>query len=181
MTTDSNHAERFGQIELFIHQQGAKPVTLQVLPQSSIAEVVNTSEVAGLDTNNIYALLDKTDNDDVDQEQLNAPVDSRKRIDEFSTGRSCHLFFYRCRSVCVSVNYKCDTEHRHFSPHVKLKRILKWAKRKFNLTDCEADNLILRLCEGNDRLRLHQRLGEVIQGECCNVCFDLVHDYRVEG
>ena len=179
MTTGSNQTEQ--QIELFIHQQGAKPVTLQVSPQSSISEVAKTSEVAGLDTNNVYALLDTTERDEVDQEQLNAPVDSRKRIEEFSTNRNCHLFFYRCRSVCVSVNYKCDTEHRHFSPHVKLKRILKWAKLKLNLTDCEADNLILRLCEGDNRLRQHQRLGEVIRGECCKVCFDLVHEERVEG
>lgn len=178
MTAGSNQTEQ--PIELFIHRQGTKPVTLQVSPQSSISEAVKTSKVAGLDTNNVYA-LDTAESDDVDQEQLNAPVDSRKQIEEFSSKRNCHLFFYSCRSVCVSVNYKCDTEHRHFSPHVKLKRILRWAKRKFNLTDCEADSLILRLCEGNDRLRQHQRLGEVIRGACCKVCFDLVHDERVEG
>jgi hypothetical protein len=168
-------------VELFLHQQCRDPVVVDARSDQRVEDLLRSAGITDLTGQAVFVGESVAEDDDDSAVDAHEVADARKTLNELGLGRTGHVHCYRCRRVSVDVNYKCDTRQRTFPPAATVQRVLRWAKRTFRLTDADAENLLLRICDSDERLRLNQRLGELVTSPACSVCFDLVHDQRVEG
>ncbi len=103
------------------------------------------------------------------------------RVGDLAAGGHLYLHHHPCRRIKVTVNYGARQAKRAFLPSARVSTVLNWAKRRFGLTDIDADKLLLQICQTHDRPRPNQFLGELAHGGECALCFDLVPDVKVEG
>lgn len=87
----------------------------------------------------------------------------------------------RCRRVKVSVNYLEKTAEREFAPGARVRAVKEWAVQTFKLSPKDAAEHVLQLCSSTKRPSTDTRLSELLTGNGCGLCFDLVPEKRVEG
>jgi hypothetical protein len=121
------------------------------------------------------------DADDTDADLEARAISRETALHELARGRAVAIHCHHCHSVRVTVNYQKRTIHRRFLPSTRARKVLRWAKRNLQLTDKDADNLALFLCEGGEQVRDTTHLGELPIGHHCEVCFDLSKDHNIEG
>lgn len=126
-------------------------------------------------------IAEREDEDgDIDIEVLEVSKD--KLLSELlGKGKILHLHCHHCRRVHVTVNYGPHQLEHRFAPSVRVRRVLKWSKKKLKLTDADAENLALFLCGGNDKVVGSKHLGELTSGKSCDVCFSLGKEINPEG
>lgn len=90
------------------------------------------------------------------------------------------LHLHRCRQIKVVVNYKAETFNHKFAPGTTIKRVTKWATKKAELDDAEAQEHVLQISGTRIQPPQNAHLGSLKM--CgCEIEFDLVRKQLVQG
>jgi hypothetical protein len=120
--------------------------------------------------------------DDIDNgADEHAPVDIDLTFAVLEIHRHRHVHVHRCRHVAVDVNFDGKTKKHRFSPNTTVGVATDWARRKFHLDPAVAAEYVLQLCGSPVQPRSDEHLGDLVQGESCSICFDLVKELTPKG
>ena len=121
-----------------------------------------------------HALAEAVDIEDGDD--AHEATDPNQTLAALGLHHGGHVHCHRCHRVTVSVNYEVHTKRHRFSPATTILTATGWAKKKFSLTDTDAQRFVLQICASTQQPRADEHLGEIVKGHDCNLCFDLVPD-----
>lgn len=168
-------------IEFFVSAEGQAVRAVQARPDQALGDALAS---AGIDVEGTAAFVGD-DPDDLARHEPSeddfTPVDLAATVGSLGIGRHGHVTCHRCLRIRVEVNYNGCEVGRPFRAAVTVARVTEWAVRRLGVCEDESDGLVLELCESDDRPRPEQRLGELVRGRECSVCFDLVPKERVNG
>jgi hypothetical protein len=164
-------------LDVLVYLPGTAPRKLAVNASMTVDELLRQ---AAIDTKLIVIAADD-DADDGDADLEASLVPREKTLRELARDRVVPIHCHHCHTIRVTVNYQKHTIHRKFVPSTRARKVLRWAKRKLHLTDADADNLALFLCEGGEQIRETSHLSELQIGLHCEVCFNLAKDRNIEG
>jgi hypothetical protein len=165
------------QIEVFIQGEGSgTEVVVQIAPNAKVRDLAAEAARAGLVTAGDAAARVYLE----DGEEVLAPGQT---LDKAGIGANAHLHIHRCKKVDVRVNFNGRQVKREFPPSATLRRIKDWAtgKQGFDMTDLDASEHALQLCERDARPEDDVHVGTLAEAGSCSVCFDLAAKVRVEG
>lgn len=114
-------------------------------------------------------------------EDAETPLDRESREDVTDLRNGARVHVVRCRRIKVAVHYQEKTAEEGFPPGAKVKAVKAWAVRTFNLTEKDAAEHVLQLCNSTTRPPTDTPLQQLTTAPACAVCFDLVPEKRVEG
>lgn len=164
-------------LDVLIYLPGTAPRKLSLNASMTVDALLRH---AAVDAQLIVIAADD-DNDDGDADLEASPIPREKTLRELSRDRVVPIHCHHCHTIRVTVNYEKHTIHRSFLPSTRARKVLRWAKRKLHLTDADADNLSLFLCEGGDQVRETTYLSELRIGRSCEACFNLAKDTNIQG
>jgi hypothetical protein len=176
--------EKEQRIVAYVHSHGRDAVVVDARVGETVADVLRRAQVVTADCHvfvgeSTTALEEAVEIDD--GEDPMEPVAVERPLQDFVTGGQVHVHCHRCRRIAVVVNYQSGSKKHRFAPPTRIETVLAWAKRKFHLTDADADTLLLQVCQSHQRPRPTQHLGEIVAPGVCAICFDVVPDQKVEG
>jgi hypothetical protein len=87
----------------------------------------------------------------------------------------------RCRRIKTTVNYLERTAEHEFAPGRRVRAVKEWAVHTFKLNPKDAAEHVLQICNSTKRPASDTPLHELVEGQGCSLCFDLVPEKRVEG
>ena len=99
--------------------------------------------------------------------------------EELHHGRVVHVG--RCRLVDVVVRYAGRTAERKFPPVTRIGRIKRWAVHTLGINPADANELVLQVAGTSIQPTRDQHVGCFIENDICQVVFDLVRSYTVNG
>lgn len=99
--------------------------------------------------------------------------------EELSHGRVLHVG--RCQLVEVVVRYAGRTANRRFLPATRIGRIKRWSVRQLGINPSDANELVLQVAGTNVQPSRDQHVGNFVQNHTCDIAFDLVRSYTVNG
>jgi hypothetical protein len=99
--------------------------------------------------------------------------------EELHRGRVVHVG--RCHHVEVVVRYAGRPVSRRFPPVTRIGRIRRWAVNKLGISPSDANELVLQVAGTNIQPSRDQHVGNFVEHGTCNVTFDLVRSYTVNG
>ena len=175
------------EIELFIHAPGGSPKVAVARPEDTLRDVLIRSEVIGAEPDDLQIFVGEcvealTEADEVDDgSDQHAPVDISLTIAVLEIDRHRHVHAHHCRHVGVDANFNGKTKRHRFSPNTTVGVATDWARRKFHLDPAVAGEYVLQLCGSLGQPRSDEHLGDLVHGETCSLCFDLVKELTPKG
>ena len=169
-------------LEVFIHPENGTPYPLRVSENQTIGDILKAADI-DLDDDIQVCLGDAEDLpqlDDSDEDELE-PIDLGLKPGEVGLQKHGHLTCHRCRAIKVEVSYNCEDVTRRFRPSATIERVTRWAVRRLGLDAAAAQDLELQFCDSETRPRPEERLGELVSGRSCKLCFSLVAPVLVNG
>jgi len=108
-------------------------------------------------------------------------VETREFADneQLHHGRIVHVG--RCLLVDVIVRYAGKTAERRFLPVTRIGRIKRWAVHALGIAPADANELILQVAGSSNQPTRDQHVGCFVEHGTCQVVFDLVRTYTVNG
>lgn len=94
--------------------------------------------------------------------------------------RKVHIHCHRCKKVAVSVSYNGQTITVNVPPSTTTKKILKQAVKKFNISDSDAADLLLKLGDGIV-LQPGDHIGSFVAFPNCSIQLSLTPNKQVQG
>ena len=158
---------------VFIQVQGRPGILDVELSQAAtVGELLDALAAAGitLDAETVIFLDDAEGHVGGDRHQ---PIPGLKH--------GCRVHVARCKRIKTTVNFLEKTATHSFPPGVRLRAVKEWAVHKFGMDPKDAAEHVLQLCRSSDRPPSDTPLLQLVQAHCCDVCFDLVPEKRVEG
>ncbi len=154
--------------EVFLQAEGKKGIELRQIPSGATAENM-------LDP----GLADQL----VFLEGQDESLAKGTVLDELGAEWPVRLHVHRCRSIAVSINYGSGTESHDFAPGRTLASVRKWVigEDGFDITAADAADLVLQVCDSQERPDDDAHVGTLTSAPACSVCFDLVPRHWVEG
>lgn len=143
-------------------------------PEGLHPEELKKIVLAALPVEHVSAELEVFDEADDDP-------DTRTFADgeELHHGRVVHVG--RCRLVDVVVRYAGRTAEQKFSPVTRIGRIKRWAAHALGISPADANELILQVAGTSTQPTRDQHVGCFVGQNSCQVVFDLVRSYTVNG
>ena len=168
-------------IDFFIHE-GHQPPRLAKAQGDETLEAVLRREGISLDDDFHLYVSDAATDGELDDEAAE-PEPSAPGLTMAAAGvkRHGHVHCHRCRHVQVSVNYQSKTKERKFSPNARIRRVLRWARKAFDLTGPAAGDFVLQPCGSDVDAGLQQHLAEFVRDHTCSACFDLSKEITPQG
>ena len=175
--------ERQKAIDVFLHPEGSKPVVAKTEADQTIGELLRNAGIEPGEDLHVFIgdVPDDASRDEVDEDDEIGPVRTDDRVKDVELKRHGHLTCHRCPVIKVSVEYNCENVGRRFRPTATVSRVIAWARRRLNLDEAAATDLVLRISGRNEDLRPDTRLGELVSGESCSLSFDLVAPALING
>lgn len=99
--------------------------------------------------------------------------------EELHRGRVVHVG--RCQLVDVVVRYAGRTIERGFPPVTRVGRIKRWAVHALGINPADANELLLQVAGTSIQPTRDQHVGSFVEHGTCQVVFDLVRSYTVNG
>lgn len=174
-------------MEVFLHRRGQKPEMVAGEETESLRGLLARNGV-NIGDEDVFvgecedALRDFGEGeaeDDLEDEHAAANIDcTLKELD--LRGRR-HIHVSACRRIAVTAEFGRKTKRRRFSPAATIAAVTEWAKRVLNLDRKAAEEYVLQLCNSTIQPRPDQHLGEIVDGDACAVCFDLVKEITPQG
>jgi hypothetical protein len=164
-------------LDVLVYLPGTAP---RKLAGNALMTVDEMRRQVANDTDLIVITADD-DADDSDADLEASPISGEKTLRDLARGPVVEIHCHHCPTIRVTVNYQKHTIHRKFLPSTRARKVLRWSKRKLHLTDIDADNLALFLCEGGEQVRETTHLSELQVGIGCEICFNLAKDHNIEG
>ncbi len=174
-------------MDVFLHRRGQKPEIVAGEENESLGSLL-----ARNGTNNGDAVVFVGECDDVlrdldegeiedDSEDRQEAADLNCTLKELDLRGRRHVHVSTCRRIAVSVEFGRKTKRRRFSPAVTIVTVTEWAKRALRLDRKAAEEYVLQICDSIVQPRPDEHLGEVVQGDVCDICFDLVKEITPQG
>lgn len=91
-----------------------------------------------------------------------------------------HIHCHRCKKVSVAVEYNGHTITLNVPPSTTAKKILKQATKKFNISEGDAADLLLKLNDGTV-LQPGDHVGSFVAFPHCNINLLLTANKQVQG
>lgn len=176
-------AKSVEEFQVFVSKSGVgdgPPV--RVRATDTLAEVLARAGVVGED--GMLAFFPKDVHGDEDDEQEDDEHGNEKlsmTLAALGIGRGARIVCSFCRRVEVTIQYQHESVSHRFQPSSRVRRILRWARRHWNLEGEDAETLKLRLCGSEDDLKPNTRLAELLARGSCSLCVELVPGPRVNG
>lgn len=175
------------EIEHFVHAPGGKPKVAVAAAEDTLRDVLIRLEVIREEADGLHIFvgecveaLDEADEIDGGAD-AQAPVDISLTLAVLDIHRHRHVHVHRCRHVAVEVNFGGKTKRHRFAPNTTVGVATDWARRKFHLDPAVAAEYVLQICGSTDQPRSDEHLGDLVQGETCSLCFDLVKELTPKG
>jgi hypothetical protein len=175
------------EIEHFVHAPGVKPKVAVAAAEDTLRDVLIRLEVIRREPDGLHIFVGEcvealNEADEIDNgADQQAPVDISLTLAVLDIHRHRHVHVHRCRHVAVEVNFGGKTKRHRFSPNTTVGVATDWARRKFHLDPAVAGEYVLQLCRSLAQPRSDEHLGDVVQGETCSICFDLVKELTPKG
>lgn len=175
------------EIEHFIHAPGGKPRVAIAPADDRLRDVLIRLEIIREDANGLHVFVGEcaealNEGDAIeDGADEHSPVDIELTLAVLDVPRHRHIHVHRCRHVAVQVNFDGKTKRHRFSPNATVGVATEWARRKFHLDPAAAGEYVLQLCGSPVQPRSDEHLGDLVQGETCSLCFDLVKELTPKG
>jgi hypothetical protein len=176
-----------GEIELFLHTQGAKPRVATARSSETLRDLLARVEVIKEGDGNFHVFLgecaealEETDEVDNGADQ-HPPADINLPLEVLELKRHRHVHVHKCRHVAVAVHFGGKTKHHKFSPATTVALATEWARKKFQLDPAAAAEYVLQLCDSSVQPRSDQYLSELTEAPGCSICFDLVKEVTPQG
>jgi hypothetical protein len=99
--------------------------------------------------------------------------------EELLHGRVVHVG--RCLLVDVVIRYAGRAVERRFAPITRIGRIKRWAVHALGINPADANELVLQVAGSSVQPTRDQHVGNFVEHGTCNVVFDLVRSYTVNG
>lgn len=168
---------------VFVSLQGeGDSPPIHVKPTDTLREVLAK---AGLkDVGEMLAFVPKDAHGDEDDEADDAEHGGEKlalTLVALGIGRGARIVCARCQWVAVTIQYQHETVEHKFRPSARVRRVLRWARKKWNLHGEDAESLKLRICGSEVDLKESTRLAELLTGHTCSLCMVLVPGPKVNG
>ena len=156
------------QREVFLQTEGRKGIELREVPHGATAQTL---------------VRDGGEGQMVFVEGRDEPLAGSAVLDELDVEWPARMHVHRCTRIAVSVNYGPGTKEHPFGPAATIASVRKWAisDDAFNIAATDAADLILQVCDSEDRPDDDTHIGTLTSSPACKVCFDLVPRHRVEG
>lgn len=116
-------------------------------------------------------VFDEADDDD----------ETRQFADEEKLHRGRVVHVGRCLLVDVVVRYAGRTVERRFQPVTRVGRIKRWAVHALGINPADANELVLQVAGTSTQPTRDQHVGCFVEHGSCQVVFDLVRTYTVNG
>ncbi len=177
--------DRNRMIELFVHHEGSAAKPIRILATATVAQLLQTADVPEDCRVNVFVgeceHAAKDDSEQDDREDAHSAVETHLPLERAGVHDKAHVHCHRCHRVAVEVNYQSKSRRRRFSPATRISTVTEWARRAFKLTDIDASKLLLQISGTTKRPRGSEHVGELVSAPACSICFDLVHEHKVEG
>ena len=115
----------------------------------------------------------------VDEADNPVPHDAKATVEALRHGSRVHVT--HCKKINVTVHYMHRAIDRAFAPGTRVRTIKQWAVRELKLHPTDAGEHVLQLCNSTTQPPTDSALAELVSGQSCDICFDLVPEKRVEG
>jgi len=116
-------------------------------------------------------ILDEAD-DDLETRQF-------ADVEQLHHGRIFHIS--RCLQVELVVRYAGRTVEHRFPPVTRVGRIKRWAVHALGINPADANELVLQVAGTSTQPTRDQHVGSFVEQGTCQVVFDLVRSYTVNG
>ena len=118
---------------------------------------------------------DERDDDEHEGEKLSLTLSA------LGVGRGARIVCSCCKRVEVTIQFQQDSAKHRFQPSARIRRVLRWARRHWNLQGEDGETMKLRLCGSEEDLKESSRLAELLTGRSWSLCVELVPGPRVNG
>ena len=175
------------EVELFLHQQGAKPKVIVAGAGETLREVLIRSGIIKEGQDDILVFVGECaealkEPDDVEEgSDQHAPVDVNLTLEVLEIERHHHVHAHGCKHILVEVNFVGKTKRRKFSPATTIETVTAWARKKLRMDAAAASEYVLQLCHSTEQPRSDRHLGELADKVKCSLCFDLVKEITPQG
>lgn len=175
------------EIEHFVHAPGGKPKAATAAAGNTLRDVLIRLEVIREDSEGIHIFVGEceealTEADEIDGGvDEHAPVDITLTLAVLDIERHRHVHAHHCRHIAVEVNFLKATKRHRFSPNTTVAVATQWARRKLHIDPPAAGEYVLRFCNSTVEPRSTEHLGDLVKGETCSLCFDLVKEITPKG
>ena len=161
-------------IELYLHGAGTADEKIIEVPENgTVRDIIAEAKKLGL-TEDFEAALFVEDGDH--------ELDHAHRLQDCGIKHKHHVHVHHCRKIAVTVNFHADQKIHDFAPGTRVRRVLRWAVKGFDLHGVDAENKELRL-GGTDGtvLTANQHIGSFAQPPQCAVTVYLTPIVEVQG
>ncbi len=175
------------EIEHFVHAPGGRPKVAVAAAGDTLRDVLIRLEVIRDEPDGLHIFVGEcvealNEADEIDDgADEHDPVDIGLTLAVLEIHRHRHVHVHRCRHVAVDVNFGGKTRRHRFSPNTTVGVATDWARRKFHLDPAVAGEYVLQLCGSPVQPRSDEHLGDLVRGETCSLCFDLVKELTPKG
>ena len=175
------------EIEHFIHAPGGSPKVAVARSEDTLRDVLIRLEVIRDEPDGLHIFVGEcvealNEADEVeDGVDGPAPVDIDLTLAVLEIHRHRHVHVHHCRHIGVAVNFSGKTKRHRFSPNTTVGVATDWARRKFHFDPAVAGEYVLQLCGSPVQPRSDEHLGDLVQGDTCSMCFDLVKEITPKG
>jgi hypothetical protein len=175
------------EIEHFIHAPGGTPRVATAAAGDTLREVLIRLEVIREDSQGIHIFVGECEEalkepDEIDDgADEHAPVDITLTLAVLDIERHRHVHAHHCRHIAVEVSFGKKPRRHRFAPNTTVDTAAEWARRKFHLDPALAHEYVLQFCNSTEQPRSTEYLGDLVKGETCSLCFDLVKEITPKG
>jgi hypothetical protein len=175
------------EIEHFIHAPGVKMRVASGAATETIREVLVREEIFLKDTDGVHVFVGEclealVEPDDVENgADCHAPVEIDLTLAVLDIEMRRHVHVHTCRHIATGVNFGGDTKSHRFSPNTTVGVATEWARRKFRIDPTIAHEYVLQICNSLVQPRSDEHLGDLVHGDTCSLCFDLVKELTPKG
>ncbi len=161
-------------IQIYVHKENNRePKLVEVSEEASVKDVVNK-------------YLQEFPNSDSPEDVEFFVEDEDEQRPKEETGekggikRKVHIHCHRCKKVSVAVEYNGQTITLNVPPSTTAKKILKQAAKKFNISEGDAADLLLKLSDGTV-LQPGDHIGSFAAFPHCSISLSLTANKQVQG
>jgi hypothetical protein len=172
------------EIELFVHVEGRKAQVVVAEAEETLRETLRRIGLELPDGHGQQILVGEALTEIISLEEgahEHTTVDIDLNLDLLDLRKHRHVHVHKCRHIGVAVNFSADTQDHKFKPNTTIGTVTDWARKKFPLDPAVAGEYVLQISGTTTQPRSTEHLGDVVQGDTCSVCFDLVKEVTPKG
>jgi hypothetical protein len=162
------------QIEIYLHGAGTTEEKIIKIPEdATVDDVIQVAKHIGLaaDSDVVITIEDA-------EELLHADA----RLCDCGVRHKHHMHCHTCRNVEVTVHFNGQAKTYRFTPSRRVKGVLRWAVKAFELHGVDGENKELRLDSASGTiLQSQQHIGSFVRAPHCQVELFLTSIAEVQG